>query len=591
MTDQEYYQQLLDKFKKLGFKGKNLYTQANTEFSRWKVSQQDKMLEEQLPEVTVTAPRITSSTVDNSDNTPITRRYFNTDLHPEDRAALQKGVTYDAKKARPYEREAQVAANKVGLGLGSIGLSVAAAPVVGKLASYLVPGTVGGNFIGNLAKDMLIYEGFNRGTKAITGTTVGEQVRRGLDKVSNGYIPASAKAAGPIGEVTYDLVTETPTFTLGSKVLSPMIKRVVDSAYEILPVTYNKLKNTSRSAQIAYTLNNGIRRAAKNGHIEVPETYFSDPQKAYRRTVGPTEIEDVKTIGYFRDAHESTTVPEGMLRSHGVSGWTRGYPYWSFNKKYTTFQADPKKIHSFFEVDGTGKSFNVGASGNYSQDLIPFENIAIRSAKDAARGTSTGAFGIKPGDKTILAQDANLFTINPLTGQYIYKGKVIPYKIQTYQAPTKVQSTIDPNGKIRIQLRTHTKTKPREFVLDPVGNNQYRFHQRIWDDVDKKVPGTLTQQEKNLLFQSVLDELPEGTTILPTQSTPDYLATVGTVKGRKILNRMAEADGRFVLGEPQPFQYLEDGIVKEWSTPSITKQSTKMVSQEKRGGKLKYYNK
>ena len=34
-----------------------------------------------------------------------------------------------------------------------------------------------------------------------------------------------------------------------------------------------------------------------------------------------------------------------------------------------------------------------------------------------------------------------------------------------------------------------------------------------------------------------------------------------------------EADGRFVLREPQPFQYLEDGTVKEWSTPSITKQS------------------
>ena len=591
MTDQEYYQQLLNKFKNLGFKGKNLYTQANTEFSRWKASQQDKMLEEQLPEVTVTAPRITSSTVDNSDNTPITRRAFNTDLQPEDRTTLQKGVTYDAKKAKLYEKEAQTAANKVGLGLGAVGLSVAAAPVVGKLASYLVPGTIGGNFIGNLAKDMLIYEGFNRGTKAVTGTTVGEQIRRGLDKVSNGYIPASAKAAGPIGEVAYDLVTEAPTFTFGSKVVAPMIKRGVNSAYEILPVAYSKLKNTSRSAQIAYTLNNGIRRATKNGHIEVPETYFSDPQKAYRRTVGPTEIEDVKTIGYFRDAHESTTVPKGMLRSHGVSGWTRGYPYWSFNKKYATFQADPKKIHSFFEVDGTGKSFNVGASGNYSQDLIPFENIAIRSAKDAAHGTSTGAFGIKPGDKTILAQDANLFTINPLTGQYIYKGKVIPYKIQTYQAPTKVQSSIDPNGKIRIQLRTHTKTRPREFVLDPAGNNQYRFHQRIWDDVDKKVPGTLTQQEKDLLFQSVLDELPEGATILPTQSTPDYLATVGTVKGRKILNRMAKADGRFVFGELQPFQYLEDGTIKEWSTPSITKQSTKTVSQEKRGGKLKYYNK
>ena len=535
---------------------------------------------------------------------PYTDTYLNTDVLPEitvtaktPKRTWTSEWSYNDPDFRLRQEHINIGANNVAKATRDkmnqvapyaalIPITGAVAPLAASLGPYLAPGTAGGNFIGNLAKDMLIYEGFNRGTKAVTGTTIGEQVRRGLDKVSNGYIPASAKAAGPIGEIAYNLFTEAPTFTFGSKVLSPMIERVVDSTYEMLPIAYSKLKNTSRSAQIAYTLNNGIRRATKNGYIEVPETYFSDPQKAYRRTVGPTEIEDVKTIGYFRDAHESTTVPKEMLRSHGVSGWTRGYPYWSFNKKYDTFQANPKKIHSFFEVDGTGKSFNVGASGNYSQDLIPFENIAIRSAEDAAHGTPTGAFGIKPGDKTILAQDANLFTINPSTRQYISKGKIIPYKIQTYQALTKVQSSIDPNGKIRIQLRTHTKTKPREFVLDPAGNNQYRFHQRIWDDVDKKIPGTLTQQEKDLLFQSVLDELPEGATILPTQSTPDYLATVGTVKGRKILNRMAEADGRFILGEPQSFQYLEDGTVKEWSTPSITKQSTKTVSQEKQGGKL-----
>ena len=74
-----------------------------------------------------------------------------------------------------------------------IPITGAVAPLVTSLGPYLAPGTAGGNFIGSLAKDMLIYEGFNRGTKAITGTTVGEQVRKGLDKVSNGYIPASAK--------------------------------------------------------------------------------------------------------------------------------------------------------------------------------------------------------------------------------------------------------------------------------------------------------------------------------------------------------------------------------------------------------------
>ena len=47
---------------------------------------------------------------------------------------------------------------------------------------------------------------------------------------------------------------------------------------------------------------------------------------------------------------------------------------------------------------------------------------------------------------------------------------------------------------------------------------------------------------------------------------------ISSIKSRYPLAENS-SHGRFVLGEPQPFQYLEDGTVKEWSTPSITKQS------------------
>ena len=140
----------------------------------------------------------------------------------------------------------------------------------------------------------------------------------------------------------------------------------------------------------------------------------------------------------------------------------------------------------------------------------------------------------------------------------------------------RVSRITQPNGTLRLRLDSHTQAQPREFVLKPVKDNNYQFHQRIWDG--EKVPGTLTPQEKQVLFQSTLDELPEGATILPTQSTPDYLATVGTVKGRKILNKMAKADGRFTLGEPQTFQYEENGVIKDWATPSITKNVTPNIS-------------
>ena len=85
-----------------------------------------------LDEVTVTAPKLTEKTTDNSDTTPLTKgTSWTSELDNETKTALSNGVNYDASKARSGEREAQAAANKVGLGLGAVGLSVAAAPIAG----------------------------------------------------------------------------------------------------------------------------------------------------------------------------------------------------------------------------------------------------------------------------------------------------------------------------------------------------------------------------------------------------------------------------------------------------------------------------
>ena len=87
-----------------------------------------------LDEVTVTAPKLTAKTTDNSDTTPLTKETsWTSELDNETKTALGNGINYDASKARSGEREAQAAANKVGLGLGAIGLSTAAAPVIGTL--------------------------------------------------------------------------------------------------------------------------------------------------------------------------------------------------------------------------------------------------------------------------------------------------------------------------------------------------------------------------------------------------------------------------------------------------------------------------
>jgi hypothetical protein len=78
-----------------------------------------------------------------------------------------------------------------------------------------------------------------------------------------------------------------------------------------------------------------IDSGIKPGAIEVPVEYFSSPSALYRRTIGDTEIDDVKQLGYFRTSAQSSTVPKEMQnRSHGVSGWTKGYPFWHPKKKY-----------------------------------------------------------------------------------------------------------------------------------------------------------------------------------------------------------------------------------------------------------------
>jgi hypothetical protein len=67
---------------------------------------------------------------------------------------------------------------------------------------------------------------------------------------------------------------------------------------------------------------------------------------------------------------------------------------------------------------------------------------------------------------------------------------------------------------------------------------------RTWDG--KKVPANLSAAEKNALFESVYNELPEGAEILFPKSSEDYLATRGTVAGLQRLSR----DPRFEVGSP-----------------------------------------
>ena len=123
---------------------------------------------------------------------------------------------------------------------------------------------------------------------------------------------------------------------------------------------------------------------------------------------------------------------------------------------------------------------------------------------------------------------------------------------QGVQAPIKVNRTVERDGTIRMSLPSHTNEQPRQFVIDPQGNNKYYIHMKTWDG--KKVPANLSAAEKNALFESVYNELPEGAEILFPKSSEDYLATRGTVAGLQRLSR----DKRFSPGQEGTLLYYDD---------------------------------
>jgi hypothetical protein len=120
------------------------------------------------------------------------------------------------------------------------------------------------------------------------------------------------------------------------------------------------------------------------------------------------------------------------------------------------------------------------------------------------------------------------------------------YKYEIYDKSstenTKVTKTVQDNGKIRLSLPSHTDEKPRQIVLEPQGDNKYYVHIRIWDG--EKVPGKISDEDKQKLFDALYNELPEGAEILLPKSGEGYYATRGTIAAMQRLAR----DNRFTPG-------------------------------------------
>ena len=143
---------------------------------------------------------------------------------------------------------------------------------------------------------------------------------------------------------------------------------------------------------------------------------------------------------------------------------------------------------------------------------------------------------------------------------FIFKG------LNSKILPNGIERSVGLNGKIRFSLPSHTQASPRQLVLEPAGNNKFRPHIRIWDP--GHVPGTITPQDKNLLYQTMYDALPNGAELLFPETAPGFYGTRGTVAGLQRLGR----DPRFIRGTRGTLQYIDkDGTIKSFESTSFIK--------------------
>ena len=122
-----------------------------------------------------------------------------------------------------------------------------------------------------------------------------------------------------------------------------------------------------------------------------------------------------------------------------------------------------------------------------------------------------------------------------------------------------VERTETEDGKIKLSLPSHTTENPRQLVLEPQGDNKYYVHIRIWDG--DHIPGKITDEDKQLLFNALYNELPAGGEILFPKSGEGYYGTRGTVAALQRLSK----DPRFSPGEKGVLQYKDkDGSIKDY---------------------------
>lgn len=231
-------------------------------------------------------------------------------------------------------------------------------------------------------------------------------------------------------------------------------------------------------------------------------------------------------------------------------------------------------VSSYFVADGIRDIYEGHPNWETPLKLLPGVGTAGKLIKakgwtDAIEATPIVKTNWYRGRKIAQDLNNNIKGINFINGEPIYNGGLrITSSPEIRTVPT-VSKVVDSNGNIRLQLSSHTSGKPREFVLEPQGNNKYYVHMRIWDG--EKIPGQISNEERQTLYNALYKELPDNAEILFPKSGKGYYGTRGTVAGLKHLER----DSRFSKGSPGTLLYKDkDDVVKTFEGTSFIKNPT-----------------
>lgn len=325
------------------------------------------------------------------------------------------------------------------------------------------------------------------------------------------------------------------------------------------------------------------REAALNAMRDVFKNTFGEPKK------------QDNTVQQEEAKFEKTPLQTAIEKAEGFIGETNGSIYQKQGDKFV-LKSGTQLLDALKTVTDRGHNPGKWSFGDDYDGQVSY-NIGYESGTNAVMSiTNRDLYDEGWMPSTILVMREGNRIGNPLDQlfkQYIYqfakdvillvseKDKPLleylnsrGYKYEIYDKSstenTKVTKTVQDNGKIRLSLPSHTDEKPRQIVLEPQGNNKYYVHIRIWDG--EKVPGKISDEDKQKLFDALYNELPDGAEILLPKSEEGYYATRGTIAAMQRLAR----DNRFTSGTKGVVKYQDkDGSIKEYEGTSFIKKPQK----------------